>query len=428
MLKLLFDSIILRIRSVIFTIILCTVSIVLFSIAIYMYEDSKYGERKTDELLAEGVNHTGEMSVASGYNNEMSVSLDYTSDKINKLRIELFNIDGITSVGENPTLEPVLSNMNELHEIQSKYTDMKGCDSGCIKGVFVNNTSLRCCNISLYSGELLEELNQDKDCYYLYLGYNLKEVPLGTQYTIPFAENGEKKEAKVIVKGILSKNTEYINSNVITNTNTNTIISDECSIHMDNYIMVVNNHYYSNTFMYSVDSLYDIEQIDEQIDSIAKRNGLKVNLAHVSEIFKEKKESSHKLLKTILQLLSISTIVSITIMICMQVLLILNNLSEYGILCANGYRIKDISYMLLIENFIKTAIAYFVAVYLSAKIILYSFSTYADVQYVFYDIFYNHVIIKVGVISVLIAIVSSIIPVFVLRKYKVVNLIGGNNE
>lgn len=115
-------------------------------------------------------------------------------------------------------------------------------------------------------------------------------------------------------------------------------------------------------------------------------------------------------------------------MICMQVLLILNNLSEYGILCANGYRIKDISYMLLIENFIKTAIAYFVSVYLSSKIILYSFSTYADVQYVFNDIFYNYVIIKVGVISVLIAIVSSIIPIFVLRKYKVVNLIGGNNE
>lgn len=180
--------------------------------------------------------------------------------------------------------------------------------------------------------------------------------------------------------------------------------------------------------MYSIDSLYDIEQIDEQIDSIAKRNGLKVNLAHVSDIFKEKKESSHKLLKTILQLLAISTIVSITIMICMQVLLILNNLSEYGILCANGYRIKDISYMLLIENFIKTEIAYFVAVYLSSKIILYSFSTYADVQYVFNDIFYNYVIIKVGVISVLIAIVSSIIPIFVLRKYKVVNLIGGNNE
>lgn len=123
MLKFLFDSIILRIKSVIFTVILCTVSIVLFSIAIYMYEDSKYGERKTDELLAEGVNHTGEMSVASDYANEMSVALDYTSDKINKLRIELFNIDGITSVGENPTLEPILSNMNELHNIQSKYTE-----------------------------------------------------------------------------------------------------------------------------------------------------------------------------------------------------------------------------------------------------------------------------------------------------------------
>lgn len=415
MLRLLFDSIILRIKSVIFTVILCTVSIVLFSIAIYMYEDSKYGERKADELLAEGVNNTGEMSVVS----------DYSSDKINKLRIELYNIEGITSVGENPTLESVLSNMNELHDIQSKYTDMKGCESGCIKGVFINNTSLRCCNISLYSGELLEELNQDEDCYYLYLGYNLKEVPLGTEYTIPFAENGEMKKAKVIVKGILSKNTEYINSNVITNTNA--IISDECSIQMDNYAIVVSNHYYANTFMYLVDSKYDIEQIDEQIDLIAKKNGLKVNLAHVSEIFKEKKESSRKLLKTILQLLVISTIVSITIMICMQVLLILNNLSEYGILCANGYRIKDISYMLLIENLIKTAIAYFMAIYLSAKIILYSFSNYSDVQYVFYDIFYNYVIIKVGVISALIAIASSIIPILVLRKYKVVNLIGGNN-
>ena len=129
----------------------------------------------------------------------------------------------------------------------------------------------------------------------------------------------------------------------------------------------------------------------------------------------------------IIKLLVVITIVCLIIMICMQVTSILNNLSEYGILYANGYGIRKLCGMLIWENVIKMGVALIISLIIAKKLIIRSFFGMSTMLEVYNDIYNNTVIYQMMGICVLIVILASIVPVFVLSNYKPIELIGGND-
>lgn len=417
MLTILIDSILRRFKSVLCTIVLCTVSIVLVYFAVYIYKDSIYCKENADKLLRGGISNTGLMSSIDGIFN----------DKLDEFRSELYSLEEIEGLGSTQPPGVGFFGMEDIYRVQSKYIDMDKIAMDESKDFMyclnIENTMVNTLNLELHSGELISDINQPDNSTYIYLGYNLREIPIGTEYNIS-TKNGEIKD-KIIVKGILKKDSRLINTEMFGSTEG--FYSESCYTQLDNVVMAVSNSSFSDLWAFRYSENTNFKTVKEKIEKVADKYGIDVMVGNLESIIKEKETSTQELNKTIVDLLVIALLVSIMIMVCMQIMLILNNLSEYGVLCANGYSIKEICLMLIIENAIKTIISFILGTFLSWKLIFYAFAGIDDMLPVFNDIFFRYSILNVGLCSLGIIVIVSIIPVWIMSKYKVVDLIGGNN-
>ncbi len=415
MLIILFDSIIRRIKSVLWTIVLCAISIVLIYFAVYIYKDNVYCKENADKLLSGGINNTGLLSCINGLEN----------DSLDTFRNELYGLEEIEGIGATQMPGPGYFGLEDIYKIQSKYmADLY--DNGSKDWMYctnIENTFINALNIELESGEFVSDINQPDNVTYIYLGYNLRDIPVGTEYNIS-TRNGEIS-IKLIVKGVLKKDSRMINGDMFSNTDG--FYSETCFTQLDNVVVAVLNHSSSDLWLFQYNENTDFETSKKKIEEVAEKYGIDVMVGNLSNIVEEKENTTKELNRTIIDLLVIAMIVSISIMICMQIMLIINNLSEYGILCANGFSIKDICIMLVLENIIKIAIAFIVGTFASWKLILFSFAGIEEMMPVFNDIFFEYSILHVGLCSLGIILISSVIPVIMMSRYKVVDLIGGNN-
>ena len=414
MIRLLFDSIIRRMKSFFFTVFLCVISLVLFALALYIYEDSKYCVENADKILNGGINKTGVLSLVN--------FIEIGEENIVKFRHEVYGLEEITTIGTAMQPGYIYSMLGELSQIQSKFIPMINNDSESVEGIIIDNTLIDLCDIKLESGEWIYDEEQDSLCTYLYLGHNLKEVSVGTQYDITL-KNG--LEIRLIVKGILEKGARFINPDIFSGNDD--LLSDTCYTTMDNLVLAVDNTILNNYWLYGINDSTDFYDTELKIESIADKYGINLYYGKASGIIKERQIATQKENDMIIKLLVVITIVCLIIMICMQVTSILNNLSEYGILYANGYGIRKLCGMLIWENVIKMGVALIISLIIAKKLIIRSFFGMSTMLEVYNDIYNNTVIYQMMGICVLIVILASIVPVFVLSTYKPIELIGGND-
>lgn len=392
MLVILIDSIIRRVKSVLCTIVLCMVSIVLIYFAVYIYKDNVYCKDNADRLLGGGIGNTGVLSCVDGLWN----------DRLDEFRNELYSLDGIEGVGATMPPGAGYFGLEDIYEIQSKYIDMDKVDQSefydWIYCTNIENTELNVLNLKLESGELISEVDQPKDVIYLYLGNNLSEIPIGTEYNISTGNGTIEINNKLIVKGILSKDSRLIDDSMFSSTGA--FYSEKCFSQLDNVVLCVGNESITDRWLFRYSEDIDFNTAKTKIEEVAQKYGINVLVGNVQKIMEEKEEATSELNKTIVDLLVIAIIVSISIMVCMQIMLIINNLSEYGILCANGYSIRTICGMLIIENVIKTMIAFIAATLISWKLIFFSFAGIEEMKPVFDDIFFRYSVFAVGLCSI----------------------------
>lgn len=411
LIRLVFDSISRRMKSFWFTIILCTISLILFAFAVYIYEESQYCEKNSEKILSSGINGTGNL-----------VLINTKFDEITRdFRKEVYDLKEVTAIGVAAEPNYIFFGLKELSQIQSKFIDLEnGTESPF--GILMENTAVELCRMKLEQGEFIYDKNQDEYLTYLYLGYNLKEIPIGTEYNVML---GKQINLKFIVKGILAKDTRIIDSTVFYGTDA--FLTDICYTTMDNLILAICNNSMQSDWLYSIQKDADFESVENKIIDIADKYDLKVYYGRGKDIFDSRKLATKDLNDTILQLFGLITIVCVIVMICMQITVILNNLSEYGILYANGYGISHLCFMQIIENVIKSIFAFIVAEVIARRLLLLSFAGTKSIAEVCNDIYNHHIIYRMAAISFLIVVISSIVPVIVLKKYKPIELIGGNN-
>lgn len=416
MLILLLDSMIRRIRSVLWTIVLCTISMVLIYFAVYLYKDNVYCKESADKLLSGGIDHTGLLSCMA----------DLYNDRIDEFREELYALEEIKGVGATQMPGSGYFGLEEIHQLQSEYVDMAKVDVVGADHIYctnIENTFIRSLNLRLENGEWVSDIRQPDNLVYLYLGYNLKDIPIGTEYHISTA-NG-KINVTLVVKGILEKGSRMIDGSIFANTYG--FYSESCYTQLDNVVVAVQTESHTDLWLFQYDEHTEFVTVKKKIEEVAAKYGIQVMVGNLSNIVEEKENATKELNTMIIDLLVIAMIVSISIMICMQIMLILNNRSEYGILCANGFGIRDICIMLALENVIKIVLAFLVSTFISWKLIVFSFADTEEMVPVFHDIFFGYSIFYVGFCSLGILLISSVIPVIMMSRYKVVDLIGGNN-
>lgn len=417
MFTLLFDSIIRRMRSFFFSICLCIVSIVLFAFAVYIYEDSIYCVENADKILREGINGTGVIGI-----------INFSSDineNIRRFRNEVYELEEVNAIGTSIQPGYMYLDLDEISDIQSEYMDMKDNESHSVMGIGVENTAMDLCDLQLESGEFVYDKTQEKNCIYLYLGNNLKEIPVGTEYTVEVGTGETLETLRFIVKGVLKKGARFINGNLFMGNGD--FLSESCYTNLDSMVLALENDSNINFWMYSIKEGADFNIVEAKINEIADKYGIQIYYGRASNITNERIAATKELNSAIIKLLGIVLLVSIVIMVCVQITVIFNNASEYGILYANGYSMRQLCVMQVIENALKMAISLIAAIFIAKKLLLFSFFGMSDLTSVFYDIYYNYVINKMIAVSILIVIFASIVPVIVLRRYKPIELIGGND-
>lgn len=417
MFTLLFDSIIRRMKSFCFSICLCIVAIVLFAFVVYIYEDSIYCVNNADKILREGIDGTGVIGI-----------INFSSDlneEIRRFRNEVYELEEVNAIGTSLQPGYMYLGLDELSDIQSKYIDMKDNTSQSVMGILVENTALSLCDLQLESGEFIYDKAQEANCTYLYLGNNLKDIPVGTEYTVEIGSGENFEKCRFVVKGILKKGARFINGNLFMGNGD--FLAESCYTNLDNMVLALEDDSSINFWMYSINEGTDFDAVEAKINDIADKYGVQIYYGRASNITNERITATKELNNAIIKLLGIVLLVSIVIMVCVQITAIFNNVSEYGILYANGYSMRQLCVMQILENALKMTISLIAAIFIAKKLLLFSFFGMSDLTTVFYDIYYNYVIIKMIAVSILIVILDSIVPVIVLRKYKPIELIGGND-
>lgn len=412
MFTLLFDSIIRRMKSFCFSICLCIVSIVLFAFAIYIYEDSIYCVNNADKILCEGIDGTGVIGIVN--------YLDL-NEEIRRFRNEVYELEEVNAIGTSLQPGYLYWGLDEISDIQSEYIDMEDNESQSVMGIFVENTALRLCDLQMENGEIVDDKTPEENCTYLYLGNNLKDIPVGTEYTVEVGT----ETLRFVVKGILKKGAKFISGNLFMKTGD--FLAESCYTNLDSMVLASGNDSNINLWMYSINEGTDFDIVETKINDIADKYGVRIYYGRASDITNERMKATKELNNAIIKLLGIVLLVSIVIMVCVQITAIFNNASEYGILYANGYSMRQLCAMQFFENVIKMTVSLIAAIFIAKKLLLFSFARMSDLTTVFYDIYYNYVIAKMIAVSILIVVLASIIPVIVLGKYKPIELIGGND-
>ena len=216
------------------------------------------------------------------------------------------------------------------------------------------------CSYKWYQGEEVDVQNNQKNL--LYLGYNYRDVPIGTILREP--ESGEEYE----VAGILQKGNRMLDcESLISNAGSFQL---SCSILMDNLILWIpscDSRYCVNSSMklFSCADGYSYEQGVEAIQRVAAKYNCTVPCSTYRDRIDTILSESDWELRGLEKLSILLIVMSCMILMVTQLLILGLKQRELGVWLLSGLSRTKIYGILLGENFIKLAMASVISFFVS---------------------------------------------------------------
>lgn len=303
----------------------------------------------------------------TGLNNVLV--LDHTMAKDvyteNSFMLDLKASDKIQSIGASGTyyVSPEFYYENQsikekVLEIRRKgldnfrtegYPDMQNMGIECIA---ISSATLDFYNLKLYKGSF-ESVSNDNTV--LYLGYNYKDIPIGTVLkNVDYQGNIHDQ----VVAGILEKNTEIIDGHACANSYAMNV---NYAINLDNMVLSVQE--YSNDFMInmsgpvlvSLSKEISYEEGVEEASRIAEKYGIIINPAPLEGKMHIMLSEFDILLELTSSINPVLLIITVIILISSHLLSIIYRKRELGVWLSNGFGLKQVKKIILFETMIKLA-------------------------------------------------------------------------
>jgi hypothetical protein len=267
--------------------------------------------------------------------------------------------------------------------------------------------------------EELEDMYQQK-CYGFYLGSAYKDVPVGTRYV---NEDGWT----AVILGILADDTVWLSDSL---TKGDYAYNTDASIDMNYMILEVSDSIGSSMLFYSVADGYTMEEGREEIQSIGRKYDMSFYGMNSIEDKIQSAESDMDIQKQLfLRLFVLMVIVAVISLSKFQMVSILNQYYEYGVLLVSGAGMSDIGGMVLVETLLKFLAAYFLSAASSTLIIVRIFTnTYGAKISMIRNVLLYYASWRVLLIGLLVMLLATIIPIIKLLCTKPVELLGGFRE
>ncbi|NLL93261.1 MAG: hypothetical protein GX225_03820 [Clostridiales bacterium] len=397
-------------------------SIILVSCAIYFMDAYKLSRNNSDRLLTYGNENTFYMTV-----DEIEYNIDNRTkiyDYLNESKDIVVMSYNEMMVGDNWS-DTEWSDVEKLIQRQKEVYEKIGSKSG--RGLNIQSATMEVFftqNIELYKGEKPDEISEfPQECHYLlYLGYEYRDVPLGTEYYIHRGMDIGNDENTAIVAGILSEGQELYNRSglhtAMGNADESTHVFDAEIL----YIPTENNEWFEKflwgEYLVVFKDGVDISEFVKKSNEELKDYNCKISVKNISDIFDDNDMQNAVFINLILELSIMAVLSSIIISSSIMILEIYKNKKRYGIFYANGINSMDIIKTIFIENILVLLLGA-----LGAVAITYSQGTdiFADVCFMRYSL------IKVFIFFIGIAIISTIAPAIYISKAETKQLIGGES-
>lgn len=424
-----FDNALQHKGRIFLSVVLYTIAMVLIGIIVLLGSMQSRIKSNLDKALKNGLDNWGYLSL-SLYNEDYEDSSYCIGDIMSELNcvdswstdwgLAGWDISGEWSLKYNDK-EYISNNLNILKDIQQ----MNGYDKDYISGrntlekIYLTNNTWDMLDIKLYSGKKPDECDYDKDCDWLYLGYEYRDaVEPGTIIT--------KGEETYVVAGILKKNSimpvdEYIleeelssetmDSTYLLNYSVLDVSFDDASEGMG-----------SSCFFSIAEGYTFAEAEDIIIDAFSKIDG-NINVVKVEKWLNSFYDKANE--RIYREFLIMIIIVSCLILACFQINSILSRRRDYGIFFASGLSHGDMIKMVVIENTIKLVIAVMIMLFVISLIINKELNYGFTTVYMLKQAVLGKLIVITVVVGSMLIFIESFIPAIIVKQLSPAELIGG---
>lgn len=412
MLKIIIKSIRNRKWSFLLTMLVSVVAMVMASFVVYIYENAHFCMNVIEDGLTEGSNNTGIISISDSENVEYKKILEWYD--------RLLNEEGVISIGSAGFWEGF-----EDTELARAQCALTGSDTNMIDYIMIEAGLAEMYNIPLEDGKIEQNINLDVNGCQVYLGSAFKN-----HYKIGdvLEEKGGYGTYRFEIKGFLKSGTKVPDPETLMSTES--FQDDKCykKLNENDVVIVFNRDELGIDAMFFTwpDSI-SYNEIKTRVTNTADSLGIDVIVGNLNGLLNERMTASMNVYNFVNGILWIVMIASVIMITCTQVSVVFTNLSEYGILCANGFSIQKIAVMLIAENAFKIILSGICSAFLFYRLLDVLFIGTGRQSDVCREIFMRNVLPADCIICLLIIAVSSIIPVIVLMNQKTSTLIGGND-
>lgn len=351
----------------------------------------------------------------------------FDADIGNKIYDQIIRTKEIDSFGEWSTvfveIEKVLSDKEDLtdklKEIQnSNLKILPDRDPGMFQGVYMQASALKYNKISLELGYIPSIEDNQR---FALLGSNFSDIPIGTVIMV-------RPEREYIVTGIMSNNQEIVNSMTLLNGDSG--LAFDYTTNLDNMILLVNPEISGRAISSSVNFVSFSEGVsfDEGkkiLENIFSANGTMVKVGKLLDRIDEVMTRTDWILSRFGASAVIFLVLTILGILSIQLMAFFTRKDEIGIWFSNGIGHKDITRILFIENLIKMAVSYVIAIAIYLWVLNLNKISKSTMYYLRWVLFVYGPLITL-LVSIGIAAGVCLVSNIYLRKKSIPDVINGN--
>lgn len=240
----------------------------------------------------------------------------------------------------------------EILKIQNRYSRKSDKDPEVVEGVYMLSQAFHFNNLELYSGDA-KQIGTNQG-YLLYLGYNFREIPIGTVFVKEISEN---TKYTYVVAGILEKGASVIDGHLLWNLRGFQL---SCYDQMDNNILLIppcSENYYSIDYFFKCSDGYTYEEASRRIQNISEKYGIQADTGTLEYRIDTVLSETDWLLNVFSRMSVLLFLSAFIMLLTTQLLTILFRKDELGVWLISGIGRREIFRILLGENIIKMLIS-----------------------------------------------------------------------
>lgn len=397
----------------IISILLSGAGLCLLGFTMLVYLAGNNGKRTAEEVLTQGIGHTGIVS------NE---NFDFFSESGMNFRKEAYDSEIIHSIGSfnygsisDGDFSALLYNIQQGHAVNA--SDMFG---DALQILWVDRELLTLCNLQYEDYIPADQLDDsDKDIQYMYLGYAYRDIPVGTI----FKYNSMGVTIMYEVAGILKKDTGFASQDLLNAEDFTTLRSD---INMNYEIICINDGpSYTGPWMFSVEKNYTLEEGMEELNRIAAANGIEIEVYSLQSTFDNVKQQTQVMQDSLLDMLMLILLVLVIVVTTLQIVQIFHQSHSYGILYSVGFLSLEIQAMMIIRNVIYFVFSFCIGTGLLIGIGHLYFMSDIQSKEVFLHLLFTQVLPVGGILMLILFCIITAIPCYVFNRQDPIKLMQG---